>query len=285
MDSTSTPAIHPTAIVDPAAKLGSGVRIGPYSIVGPQVELGDEVVLHAHVVIDGRTRIGARTRIFPFASIGTAPQDLKFHGEPSELVIGADNTIREHVTMNPGTEGGGMLTKVGDGCLFMVGSHVAHDCQIGNRVILANNATLAGHVVVEDFAILGGLSAVHQFCRIGRHAMIGGMSGVEQDVIPYGMVMGDRARLSGLNLVGLKRRGYDRAAIRSLRDAYDALFEDEGTLADRLDHLASSYGDVPVVAELITFVRQDASRGLCKPRPEIRNPAPEAAPDTAGDAS
>lgn len=284
MDSTAAPAIHPTAIVDPAARIGADVRIGPYSIVGPHVELGEGVVLHAHVVVGGRTSIGARTQIFPFASIGLPPQDLKFKGEESRLVIGADNVIREHVTMNPGTEGGGLLTQVGDNCLFMVGSHVAHDCRIGNRVILANNATIAGHVVVEDFAILGGLSAVHQFCRIGRHAMIGGMSAVDQDVIPYGLVMGERAHLSGLNLIGLKRRGYDRAAMRALRAAFDALFEDQGTLAERLAEIAAAHGDVPVVRELVDFVRNDASRGLCHPRPEDRSQDRRAGRDSAGDA-
>ena len=211
--------IHPTAIVEAGATLGDDVSVGPFSVIGPEVELGAGAVVEAHVVIGGRTRIGPRTHIFPFASIGLKPQDLKYKGETSELVIGADNQIREHVTMNPGTEGGGLVTRVGNNCLFMVGAHVAHDCQVGNNVIMANNATLAGHVMVGDNAIIGGLSAVHQFVRIGRHAMVGGMSGVEQDVIPFGSVMGDRAHLQGLNLVGLKRHGFEREDIHTLRNA------------------------------------------------------------------
>ena len=189
--------IHPTAIVEPGARLAERVSIGPYCVVGAEVELQDGVELISHVAVAGRTVVGAETRVFPFASIGHQPQDLKYQGEPSRLEIGRRNIIREHVTMNPGTTGGGMLTRVGDGCLFMVGAHVAHDCAVGDSVIMANNATLAGHVRIGDFAILGGLSAVHQYVRIGKHAMIGGVTGVERDVIPYGQVVGDRARLVG----------------------------------------------------------------------------------------
>ena len=259
-------AIHPTAIVEPGARVGNDVSIGPYSCIGPEVELGDGVVVMAHVVIGGRTAIGARTKIFPFASIGSAPQDLKYHGEPSRLVIGADTTIREHVTMNPGTEGGGMLTSVGDRCLFMVGSHVAHDCKVGNNVIMANNATLAGHVQIGDHAILGGLSAVHQFVRIGQHAMIGGMSGVEHDVIPYGSVMGDRARLAGLNVVGLKRRNFSRDEIHALRSAYRMIFAAEGTMAERIEDAAEMFKETPAVMDIVEFIRADSSRSVCQPR-------------------
>ncbi len=259
-------AIHPTAIVEPGARVGNDVSIGPYSCIGPEVELGDGVVVMAHVVIGGRTAIGARTKIFPFASIGSAPQDLKYHGEPSRLVIGADTTIREHVTMNPGTEGGGMLTSVGDRCLFMVGSHVAHDCKVGNNVIMANNATLAGHVQIGDHAILGGLSAVHQFVRIGQHAMIGGMSGVEHDVIPYGSVMGDRARLAGLNVVGLKRRNFSRDEIHALRSAYRMIFAAEGTMAERIEDAAEMLKETPAVMDIVEFIRADSSRSVCQPR-------------------
>ena len=195
--------IHPTAIVDPAASLGDDVAIGPYCIVGGDAVLGDRVRLHSHVVIGGKTDIGAQTEIFPFASIGLVPQDLKYSGEESTLVIGCRNRIREYATMNPGTADGGMVTRVGDDCLFMVSAHVAHDCIVGNNFILANNATLGGHVVVGDYAILGGLTAVHQFVRIGRHAIIGGMTGVENDVIPYGTVVGDRGQLTGLNIIGV----------------------------------------------------------------------------------
>jgi UDP-N-acetylglucosamine acyltransferase len=199
--------IHSTAIVSSKATIGKDVQIGPFCVIGADVVLGDGVVLRSHVVVEGRTRVGPGTEIFPFASIGHCPQDLKYAGEPSELVIGANNTIREYVTMNPGTTGGGMVTTVGDGGLFMVGVHVAHDCRIGDRVIMANNATLAGHVIIEDDAIIGGLAAVHQYVRIGRRAMVGGMSGVEHDVIPFGLVMGDRATLNGLNVIGRRPVG------------------------------------------------------------------------------
>lgn len=260
--------IHPTAIVDPAAEIGEGVEIGPYSVIGPSVKLGAGCVLLSHVVVDGNTEIGPNTRIYPFASIGHQPQDMKYKGEPSRLVIGANNILREHVTMNPGTEGGGMLTSVGNNCLFMVGAHVAHDCQVGNHVIMANNATLAGHVVIEDFAILGGLSAIHQFCRIGKHAMVGGMSGVENDVIPYGSVMGDRARLSGLNIVGLKRRGFSRADISALRKAYRLMFAQEGTMVERIGDVLETYSGHEAVMEIIDFIRSDSSRAICQPKVE-----------------
>jgi UDP-N-acetylglucosamine acyltransferase len=260
------PQLHPTAIVAPGATLAEDVAIGPYCIVGDEVVLGAGVRLMAHVVVDGRTTIGARTRIFPFASIGFEPQDLKYDGEKSSLVIGRDNTIREHVTMNPGTAGGGMMTRIGDNGLFMVGVHVAHDCQIGDHVIMANNATLAGHVVVEDFALLGGLSAVHQFVRIGRHAMIGGMSGVERDVIPYGQVMGDRARLSGLNIIGMQRRGFSREDIQSLRSAYQFLFSADGTFNDRVNEIAERFGGVAPVDDVIAFIRADSTRAICQPK-------------------
>jgi len=260
--------IHPTAVIDPAAQIGAGVAIGPYCIIGPHVKLEDNVRLVAHVAIDGRPRIGAETTVYPFASLGHPPQDLKYKGEASSLEIGARNQIREHVTMNPGTEGGGMVTRVGDDCLFMVGAHVAHDCQIGHHVILANNATLAGHVSVGDFAIIGGLAAVHQFVRIGEHAMIGGMSGVENDVIPYGMVKGERAHLAGLNLVGLERRGFGREDIRELRSAYRMLFAPEGTMAERLDEVAKLYKDREHIAGVVDFIRSRASRALCQPKNE-----------------
>ncbi|MBI4966583.1 MAG: acyl-ACP--UDP-N-acetylglucosamine O-acyltransferase [Rhodospirillales bacterium] len=257
--------IHPTALVEAGARLGADVVIGPYCIVGPDVELGAGVELVSHVVVAGRTSIGDGTRIFPFASIGHRPQDLKYKGEPSQLIIGKNNQIREQVTMNPGTEGGGMITRVGDNGLFMMGAHVAHDCQVGNNVILANNATLAGHVTVGEFAILGGLSAVHQFVRIGRHAMIGGMSGVENDVIPYGSVLGNRAHLSGLNIIGLKRRGFSRDDIHALRNAYRLLFSQEGTLAERLADVAELFKDHPAAMEIVEFIQADSSRAICQP--------------------
>ncbi|MCG8355090.1 MAG: acyl-ACP--UDP-N-acetylglucosamine O-acyltransferase [Kiloniellales bacterium] len=258
--------VHASAVVEPGAKLGEAARIGPYCLVGPEVELADGVVLHSHVVVTGRTRVGPRTEIYPFASIGHPPQDLKYRGERSELAIGADNRIREHVTINPGTEGGGMLTSVGDRCLLMVGAHVAHDCRLGNGVIMANNATLGGHVVVGDQAIIGGLSAVHQFVRIGRNAMIGGMSGVEHDVIPFGLVLGDRAHLNGLNIVGLKRNGFARGEIQSLQQAYKAIFTGAGTIAERLEALKSEAGTAGAVDELVSFALAESSRALCQPK-------------------
>lgn len=258
--------VHATAIVDPAANLAADVRIGPYCVVGADVTLAAGVVLHSHVVVEGRTEVGAGCEIFPFASIGHRPQDLKYRGEASRLVIGAGNVIREHVTMNPGTEGGGMVTHVGDGCLFMMGAHVAHDCRIGNGVVMANNATLGGHVHVEDHAVIGGLAAVHQFVRVGRCAMVGGMSGVEQDVIPYGMAIGDRARLTGLNIVGMKRSGCEREEIRTLRAAYEVLFGPHDTLQERLQRVEEEYGWAAPVQDLVAFVRADSSRALCRPR-------------------
>jgi UDP-N-acetylglucosamine acyltransferase len=266
MSALHTSSIHPTAIVDHEAQLGEDVAIGPYCVVGPEVVLGDGVVLHSHVVVEGRTRVGARTQVFPFASLGHRPQDLKYAGEASALEIGTDCMIREHVTMNPGTSGGGMLTSVGDHCLFMVGAHVAHDCRVGHNVIMANNATLAGHVKVGDYAIVGGLSAVHQFVRIGAHAMIGGMSGIEQDVIPYGLAMGDRARLSGVNIVGLKRRGFEKPEIQSLLAAYEDLFAGEGTLAERARRVAEAHPDNTVVQGIVKFIEADSSRALCQPK-------------------
>ncbi|MFQ5958020.1 MAG: acyl-ACP--UDP-N-acetylglucosamine O-acyltransferase [Alphaproteobacteria bacterium] len=260
------PAIHPTAIVELGARVADDVEIGPYSVIGCDVELGPGVRLESHVVIAGRTRIGAGCHIFPFASIGQPPQDLKYAGEPSQLVIGRNNVIREYATMNAGTKGGGMVTRVGDNGLFMVGIHVAHDCVIGDNVIMANNATLGGHVVVGDFAILGGLSAIHQFVRIGRHAMVGGMSGVENDVIPYGSVMGDRAHLSGLNIVGLKRRGFGREDIHALRRAYRLLFAQEGTMAERLADVTQLFAENEAVMEIVEFIGSDSTRAVCQPK-------------------
>jgi len=258
--------IHPTAIVAPGANLGSDVQIGPYCIIGSDVNLGDGVLLHSHVVVDGRTTIGEATAIYPFASIGLQPQDLKYHGEASALIVGARNQIREHVTMNPGTEGGLMETRVGDDCLFMIGSHVAHDCVIGDHVIMANNATLGGHVEVGDYAIIGGLAAVHQFVRIGAHAMVGGMSGIEQDLIPYGSAMGERARLRGLNLVGLQRRDFSRDDIQTLRTAYRLMFAQEGTLAERVDDVVGMYGESSAVMEIVEFIRAETSRAVLQPK-------------------
>jgi UDP-N-acetylglucosamine acyltransferase len=269
MDTAERPMtnIHPTAVVEPGARIAASARIGPYCVVGAKVEISEEVELVAHVVVAGRTSIGEGTRIFPFASIGHQPQDLKYKGEDSALVIGRRNIIREHVTMNPGTAGGGMVTRVGDDCLFAASAHVAHDCVVGNHVIMTNNATLGGHVVLGDHVIISGLSAVHQFVRIGQHAFVGGMTGVERDVIPYGMVMGDRARLVGLNIVGLQRRGFSREDIQALRSAYDMLFaQDNGTLAERVAAIAEHFAAVRPVCEIVEFVRAEKSRGLVQPK-------------------
>jgi UDP-N-acetylglucosamine acyltransferase len=260
--------IHPTSIVSPQARVADSAQIGPFCVVGGQVELADGVRLLSHVVVEGLTTIGEGTVVYPFASLGHRPQDLKYKGELSSLVIGKRNQIRESVTMNPGTEGGGMVTRVGDDCLFMVGSHVAHDCLIGDHAILANNATLAGHVSVGDYAFLGGLSAVHQFVRVGRHVMVGGMTGVENDIIPYGTVTGNRAHLSGLNLVGLKRRGFSREAIQALRTAYRLLFAPEGTMAERLEEVADRFREEASVMEIVDFIRFDSSRAICQPKSE-----------------
>ena len=258
--------IHPTAIVEDGARLGEGVTIGPYCVVGPHIVLEDGVELVSHVAIAGRTRVGAGTRIWPFASVGHQPQDLKFAGEESRLAIGRNCMIREHVTLNPGTAGGGMETSVGDGCLLMIGSHVAHDCRLGQGVILANNATLAGHVEVGDHAVLGGLSAVHQHVRIGAGSMTGGMSGVERDVIPFGTVIGNRAALGGLNVVGLKRRGVDRAGLRELRDAYNAIFYGAGSLPDRARAAAERFAGSEPVQQIVAFILADSRRKFCVPR-------------------
>lgn len=257
--------IHPTAIIDENAKIDPTVKIGPYCIIGPNVTLAANVELKAHVVVEGHTTIGENVKIFPFASIGTAPQDLKYGGEESRLRIGANTTIREHVTINPGTETGVMETVVGDNCLLMVGAHVAHDCQVGNNVIMANNATLAGHVHVGDYVVLGGLSAVHQFIRIGDHAIIGGMSGVESDVIPYGRVKGERAFLAGLNLIGLERRGFSKDDIRNLQRAFNQLFGDEGTMDQRIDLVSSDFANDDIVMKIIKFAKDKDKFPLCQP--------------------
>ena len=258
--------IHPTAIIEDGAQIGENVTIGPYCVIGPKVVLGDNIFLKAHVYIEGKTTIGEGTKVFPFASLGTQPQDLKFGGEESELIIGKNNTIREHVTMNPGTQGGGMKTIVGDNGLFMMATHVAHDCMIGNNVIMANNATLGGHVHVGNHAVIGGLAAVHQFVRIGAHAMIGGMSGVESDVIPFGRVKGERAFLAGLNLIGLERRGFDKDTIKTLQKAYKHLFDDEGTMDRRIEDLSAKYADDELVMNMVEFARAKTRFPLCQPQ-------------------
>jgi UDP-N-acetylglucosamine acyltransferase len=258
--------VHSTAIIEKGAELAGTTSVGPYSIVGAGVRLADGVKIHPHVVLGGQTTVGAGTEIFPFASVGLPPQDRKYQGEVSRLEIGANCVIREHVTINPGTEGGGLLTSIGDDCLILVGAHVAHDCHIGNHVILVNHATLGGHCSIDDYAILGGLSALHQFVRIGESAFVGGMSGVENDVIPFGSAIGNRAELGGLNIVGLSRRGFSREAIHQLRRAYRTLFGPEGTLKERLADVEEEFAGDENVKKIIDFIRAGGDRAICTPR-------------------
>ena len=269
-------SVHPTAVIAPGANIGANVVIGPFCVVGEHVTLGDGVRLVSHVVVDGTTEIGDGTEIFPFASIGHRPQDLKFKGENSRLVIGKRNVIREYVTMNPGTEGGGLLTTVGDDCLFMASTHVAHDCVVGNHVILANNATLAGHVQVGNGVIIGGLSAVHQFVRIGDFAFVGGVVGLVKDLVPFGMVTSNRGGLDGLNLVGLKRRNVPRENITQLRDTYKKLFFGEGTLASRAAALSGSKLSAEA-QQLLDFITSASDRSFCTPTQDKSTDSREAA--------
>ena len=258
---------HHTSIVSEKAVLGSNVTIGPYCIINENVKIGNNVNLMAHVYIDGNTTIGDNCKFFPYCSIGTSPQDLKFKGEKSILKIGNNNIFREYVTINPGTEGGGLETVIGNNCLFMINAHVAHDCKIGNNVIMVNNASIAGHVILEDFAIMGALSGAHQFCRIGKHSMIGGLSGVDSDVIPYGTVTGNRAYLSGLNIIGLKRRGFSKGIIQDLRKAYGLLFSSqEGTFSDRVKEVSEEFLDNEPIQEIVQFLKSEKSRSICKPK-------------------
>lgn len=267
-------AVHASAIIEDGAKIGDGVTVGAFSRVGPEVEVGDGCRIHSNVVLDGRTRIGPGCEIYPFAVIGGPPQDVKYDGSPTELAIGAGTLIREHCTIHRGTPHGGGITRVGEKCFLMVATHVAHDCQVGDSVVLINQATLAGHCEVGDNAIVGGLSAVHQFVRIGKHAFIAGMTGIEHDVIPFGLAKGilRRAHLTGLNLVGLKRRGFPRAEIHALRGAYRELFEGESRLIEeRAESLAQRFGDHVLVMDLVNFIRGKTGRSFCLPQPGNMN--------------
>ncbi|MBV8594178.1 MAG: acyl-ACP--UDP-N-acetylglucosamine O-acyltransferase [Caulobacteraceae bacterium] len=261
--------IHPTAIVDRAAELGEEVHVGPYSIVGAGARIGARTRLGPHVVVEGLTQIGEGCVVHAFANLGGAPQHIGHKGEPTTLAIGARNIIREQVTMHCGTATGRSRTTVGSDGFFMVGVHIGHDCIVGDQVVMANNATLGGHVVVEDHVIMGGLSAAHQNIRVGRHAFVGGMAGVNHDVIPFGNVWGNHAHLEGLNLVGLKRRGFSREAINTLRAAYRMLFAEEGTFQERLEDTAAAYAASPEVMEIVDFIRADSSRPLTTPQREV----------------
>ena len=256
--------IDQTAIIDPKAKISNNVKIGPYSVIGPNVEIGEGTIVQSHVNITGDTKIGLNNKIYPFASIGNDPQDLKFKGEETKLEIGDNNKIREYVTINPGTEGGGGLTKVGNNCLFMVSAHIAHDCLVGDNVILANNVPLGGHAHVDDNAIIGGNSAVQQFTRVGKFAMIGGMCGVVRDVIPYGIAHGNRSVLQGLNLIGLRRKEIPNKEIMNLSEAYKEIFKNEN-LTENLNNLSNELKENKLVMEVVNFIEKDKKRPICTP--------------------
>jgi len=256
--------IHKTAIVDSKAKISSSVNIGPYCVVGPNVEINENVKIYSHVNISGNTKIGKGNKIYPFASIGNDPQDLKYNGEETKLIIGDNNKIREYVTINPGTKGGGGLTKIGNDCLFMISSHVAHDCQVGNNVIIANNVPLGGHAIIEDNVVIGGNSAVQQFTRIGKMAMVGGMTGVLHDVIPYGLSIGNRNYLQGLNLIGLRRANFNNKDILGLTEAYKEIFATKN-LTDNLSKLNGEFKENTLVKDVIKFITKDKKRSICTP--------------------
>jgi UDP-N-acetylglucosamine acyltransferase len=261
--------VHPSSIIAAGAELAEGVSIGPFCTVGPNVRLGANTRLVSHVVVDGVTEIGADNVIYPFAMLGGPPQHTAYKGEPTKLVIGDRNLIREHATMNTGTVAGGGVTTVGSDGLYMIESHVGHDCVVGDQVILTKQATLGGHCEIGDYVIVGGLAAVHQRTRVGPHAMIGGLAAVVKDVIPYGSVWGNHAHLEGLNLLGLKRRGFSRETINTMRAAYRMLFADEGTFQERLDDTIENFSDCAEVMEIVDFIRADASRPLCLPEREV----------------
>ena len=256
--------IHKTAIVDPKAKISANVNIGPYSIIGPNVEIGKDTDIISHVSIAGHTKIGKKNKIYPFSSIGNNPQDLKYNGEKSYLEIGDSNTIREYVSINPGTDGGGGLTKIGNNCLFMVSSHVAHDCVIGDNVVAVNNVAIGGHVQIDDNAIIGGNSAIHQYIRIGKFAMIGGICAVIRDVIPYGLVHGNRSVLQGINLIGLRRNNIPNQEIALLSKAYKEIFKSEN-LSENLKNLSEEFKENDLVIEILKFIQKDKKRPICTP--------------------
>ncbi|XVN41502.1 MAG: acyl-ACP--UDP-N-acetylglucosamine O-acyltransferase [Rickettsia endosymbiont of Argas persicus] len=255
--------VHSTSVIAEGAKVGKNVKIGPYCIIGAEVILHDNVELKSHIVIEGITEIGESTVIYPFASIGQPPQILKYANERSSTIIGSNNTIREYVTVQAGSQGGGMITKVGDNNLFMVGVHIGHDCKIGNNVVFANYVSLAGHIEVEDYVIIGGLSAVHQYARIGKYSMIGGLSPVGADIIPFGLVSSKRAVLEGLNLIGMKRKGFDKLESLKALKAVEEIFSGKGNFADRINQIAEKYKNNSIVMQIIDFLNQDRSRAFC----------------------
>ena len=259
--------IHNSSVIDKEAKIGKNVKIGPFCYIGPKVHISDDVEVISNVHIEGNTKIGKGTKIFPFASIGTQPQDLKYKGESNSLEIGENNTIREYVTINPGTEGGGRKTVIGNNCLLMISSHIAHDCNIGNEVVIANNVPLGGHVTIEDSVVIGGNSAIQQFTRIGRLAMIGGMTGVLKDVIPFGLSFGNRNYLRGINIIGLKRKKYDNKKIMELDKAYKKIFLSKN-LHENLSKINGEYKGNDLVTEVTNFIAKDKKRPICTPQSE-----------------
>lgn len=271
--------IHPTAIIEDGAVVPESSSVGPYSIIGPGVTLGENVDVKSHVVIGGNTTLGDGCKVFPFASVGLEPQDLKYKGEDSRLEIGKNTIIRENATINPGTEGGGMVTKIGDNCLLMACAHVAHDCIIGNNVILVNNSMIAGHCILDDFVIVGGGSGVRQFVHMGEHSFANGLTGVAGNVIPFGSVTGSRGWLQGLNLIGLRRREFDREQIHRIRQAYRLLFSDEGTLTERVDDTSETFSDDPVISRIIDFIRNTKPGMLLTPHSYDGPKAPENSAD------
>ena len=255
--------IHPTAIIDPKAKINKNVQVGPYSVIGPNVEIGENTIIQSHVSILANTKIGKGNKIYPFVSIND-PQDLKYNNEPTNIIIGDNNKIREYVTINPGTVNGGGKTVIGNNCLFMISSHIAHDCNVGNNVIIANNVPLGGHVIIEDNVVIGGNSAVQQFTRIGKMAMIGGMTGVLHDVIPYGLSTGNRNSLQGLNLIGLRRAKYKNKDILGLIEAYKEIFATKN-INENLSNLNDSFQENPLVKDVVKFITKDKKRSICSP--------------------
>lgn len=263
---TTASAIHSTAVISPGAEIGAGVRIGPFCCIGPDVVIEDGVELRSHVVVEGHTKIGRDSTIYPFVTIGMPPQDLKYRGEPTRCEIGERTLLREHSSVHRGTANGLGVTTIGSDCMLMAVTHVAHDCTLGNHVIIANNAVMGGHVVIGDHAVIGGQAALHQFVRIGRGAMIGGVTGVSSDVIPFGYVFGNRGVLTGLNVIGLKRRGFNHEQIMRMRAAYRRLFLDGGVFADRLAELRETDGSDVLVSEILAFIDGPTRRGLLHAR-------------------
>ena len=256
--------IHPTSIISPKAKLSESINIGPYCIIDSEVQIDSGCKLISNVHITGNTIIGKNNKFFPFSSIGSIPQDKKYSGENSKLIIGNNNVFREHVTINPGTLKGGMITSVGDGCLIMVGSHIAHDCKIASNVIMANNATLAGHVTINNNAVIGGLSAVHQFVNIGKYAMIGGMSGVGENIIPYGLYTGIRANLRGLNLIGLKRKNINSKVIHQIQKVFKQIFDKKNSIEKNIEKINANDAEILEIKEIIEFINLNLKRGICR---------------------